>query len=233
MLAVCIQKSAQSRQLSVAGKAEVTYPPCRLLLEEIVQYPVFRVEILLDVALADVVEEVEVEVLDAAAFQLFREDFAHLSHVFEVISGEFVGQEIALAGIFAVSAADGGLARAVVVAVGCVEVVDAVRVGVVDDALGGLEVNPAVVAVDDRQAHVAHTEPADFQPPEVPVNHAIPPKISIICALSSRESVSNRRRCPSQSPGYRASSRRPRPDLRKLYLPLYDPLLPSRPATPC
>ena len=79
-------------------KAEVTYPPCCLLLEEIVQYPVFRVEILLDVALADVVEEVEVEVLDAAAFQLFREDFAHLSHVFEVISWELVGQEIALAG---------------------------------------------------------------------------------------------------------------------------------------
>ena len=145
--------------MPVAGEAEVADAAVFLLLHEIVVDAVLRVEILLDVQLAHVVEQVEIKILHAAFLELLLKDLLDLRHVAEVVAGEFCGQIVALARVGRERLAHGELGVAVVIAPRRVVIVDAVfhRVGDHVLQLRGVDVVIALFRV--RQAHAAKAQP--------------------------------------------------------------------------
>ena len=124
-------------------------------------------------------EEIEVEVVDAALLQLLFKYLLDLRHVRKVVAGELVREIVALARVLAQCLAYSELSAAVVVGVGGVEVVHAVLICVVYDALSFGIVNLAVIAVDDGQAHIAHAQPAELQTFEISVYHAVASQIGV------------------------------------------------------
>ena len=71
------------------------------LLDEVLDRSVlFAIEVLLDIELAYVVHEVEIEAIYAAALQLLRENLLVLPEVRDVVSGELGGEVIRITGIF-------------------------------------------------------------------------------------------------------------------------------------
>ena len=103
------------------------------------------VEVGVDVHLADVVHQVEVEAVHLAALQLLGEDLLMPAPVGAVVAGELVCQEEALARVLGQAAAHDLLRDAVVVAPGGVEVVHALLDGQVDHLLDGCLVHGGVV----------------------------------------------------------------------------------------
>ena len=156
ILSVGGQEALQYRKLPVAGEAQVPDAAVSLLLHEIVIDAVPGVQIGVDVHLAHVVEEIEVEVVHPALLQLLLEDLPHPGHVGQVVAGELVRQIEAVPGVFGQRPAHHQLGVAVVIAIGGVVVVDPVGHGVVHHGLGGGLVDAGVVPVQDGQAHAAH-----------------------------------------------------------------------------
>ena len=132
------------------------------------------VHVPVDVEFADVVQEVEVEVVHLAFLQLFREDLLVLAEVAEVVSGELGGEPVAVARVSGEGLAHDGLGGPHVVSPGGVEVVDARSVGLVHQGLGLGYVHLSVVSVDDRQAHGTETHHRKPFSLIVSVDHAIP-----------------------------------------------------------
>ena len=146
--------------------------PRRLLLDQIgVSAVFFVVEIGIDVHLAYVVEEVEIEVVHAAPFELRLEDLLRLPHVGKVIPGELACKIKFVARVGGQNAPDARLRFPVVVAPCGVEVVDAVRDGIVEHLRRQPFVHLAVVAVQNRQAHRAEPECRQLFALKLPVDH--------------------------------------------------------------
>ena len=72
----------------MGGEAEVPDTAAALLFGQIVEYPIFRVQIGFNVHLADIVKKVKIEVVDPAFFELPFEDRLHLVHIRKVIARE-------------------------------------------------------------------------------------------------------------------------------------------------
>ena len=144
-------------------KAEMADAALGLLPEQIVVDAVLPVKIGVDVHFAYVVEKIKVKIRHAAAPKLFFKNLLHLRNVRQIIAGEFVGEIEAVARIRGKHPAHHALRTAVVVAVGGVEIVDAVSDGVIDHLLYGGHVDVGEHPVDDRQPHRAHTERGQLQ----------------------------------------------------------------------
>ena len=120
-----VQELPDHRQGAVGGKAQVADAAVPLLLQQILHHPILGGEVWLHVALVHVVEQIEVEVLHAAAAQLLLKNGLHPvgPDVVHIVAGELVCQEEALPGIAGQGLAHHHLGLAAVVAVGGVEVV--------------------------------------------------------------------------------------------------------------
>ena len=70
--------------------------PGLLLLHQIIEDAVFLIQIGVNVHLADVVEQIKVEILHPAFLQLLLKNLLHLVHVRQVIAWELGGQIEAL-----------------------------------------------------------------------------------------------------------------------------------------
>lgn len=117
-----------------------------------------RVEILIDVQLADIVDRIEVKILHAAFFKLFLEDLLDFVHVGQVVAGKLVGQIKAFPWIRGQRASHGKLRLSAVVAPGGVVIVDAALHGAGDHFVDQLLIHARIVAVDHGQPHGAHAE---------------------------------------------------------------------------
>ena len=129
------------------------------------------VQIVVDVQLAHVVDEIEIEMIRLAFFQLLFEDLFHLVHVAQVVAREFAGQIKAVPGIFFEHPPHDQLGVAVVVAPGGVVIVDALLHGIGHHGLHLRFVDMLRFAVQQGQPHAAHAQGGELQPLKVLVDH--------------------------------------------------------------
>ena len=130
------------------------------------------VQVCVDIELAHVMHQVEVEVFDLAFAQLLFEDFFDFAHVGQVIARELVGQVERVAWTVGQRTAYHQFGVAAVVAPGSIKVVHAVLEGVVEHFPRSRLVDDVVVSVDDRQAHAAHGHGRELFALEVTIDHA-------------------------------------------------------------
>ena len=142
-----------------------------LLGQQVVIGAVLGVQVGVDVHLAHVVEQVEVEVLHLAFLQLLLENLLHLAHVGQVVAGELGGQVELLPGMAGQGLAHHQLGVAVVVAPGGVVVVDAPGHGLVHHGKSGGLVNFGIVPIHHRQAHGAHAQGGELYILKIAINH--------------------------------------------------------------
>ena len=176
MLAVGVEEALQHVHAAVDRKAQMADAARLFLLEQVRDRAVLGiVEIRVDVELAHVVRQVEVEVVHLALLELLLEDLLHLAEVGQIVAGELVRQVERIARMACERTADHQLGVAAVVAPRGVEVVDAVLERVVDHRRGGGLVDGVVVAVDHRQAHAAHGVQRQLLILEIAILHRLPP----------------------------------------------------------
>ena len=128
------------------------------LLQQVVQNAVFGVQVGVDVHLAHIAEEIEVEVIHPALLQLFFKDLPHLAHVAKVIAGKLVGQVEFVPGIGGQSLADGQLRCAGVVGPGSVIVVYASLHSQGHHFLHGGLVYHSIIPIYNGKAHAAQPQ---------------------------------------------------------------------------
>ena len=145
-------------------------PSEALLLLEIVEDAPFGVLINADGVLIDVMQQIKIEICNAAFLQLLLKDGGGVIAGRDLVSGVFAGQAPALPGILRQSLAENDLAEAAVVGIGGVEVVDAVGHGIVDHVLH-LRLVDALVRTQG-QAHRAEAEPGKGKLLKIVVNHS-------------------------------------------------------------
>ena len=87
---------------------------------------VFRIQILFDVQLADVMHQIKIEIIDLQLFQLLFKYFRGMSHVFQIIARKFCRDIIAAPVIFLQELPHDGFRISVMISPGGIEVIDAV-----------------------------------------------------------------------------------------------------------
>ena len=171
MLPIGLQEAPEHRQVPVAGEAQVADAAVLLLLHEIVKDAVLGVQVGVDVHLAHVVKQIEVEIIHPALFQLLLKDLPYLGHVGQVIAGELVSQIEPVPGVLGQGLSHHQLGIAAVVAPGGVVVVHPAGHGLVHQSGGRRLVHLGVVPVHDGQAHTAHTQGGQLQVLKFFVDH--------------------------------------------------------------
>ena len=146
-----VQDFLQVVRRGVAGEAEVLDPAFLALPREILQDTPAGIHVVVEAVLADVVVEIEVEIIHAALLELAPEGAGGVEGAAVLVARELVGEHPGLAGIARKGLADDGLGVAVMVGKGRVEVVDAVADGVVDHLRDGVTVDALVG--ERREAH--------------------------------------------------------------------------------
>ena len=163
-----VEHFVEGLQAGVGGEAQIADLALRLVLAEVVYAAAG--EIFFDIAVAHGMEEVEVQIIGAELFALLREDGLVVG---VGVVAELGGQAVAAAVIGREGLPQEGLRAAAVVAVGGVEVVDALGQSLVDDLLGAVIVDGRVgLIVHSRQAHIAHAQPGEGDGLERLINHA-------------------------------------------------------------
>ena len=186
-IAVRLQEAHERLVVSMHREAQVLDATgAHLLGEERHGAVLLIVQVLLDVQLAHVVQQVEVEVVDSASLELLGEDPLVLSEVRNVVARELVGKVERIARVAGQRPPEDALGVAAVIAPGGVIVVDAVLVGVVDHLEGRCLVDGRVVAIDDRQAHGTEPEGGELEVLEVVVLHGDPFSARTQCSALSR-----------------------------------------------
>ena len=171
ILAVGFEEALKHIVMPVAGEAEVADAPIALLLDEVVVNAVLRVEILLDVHLAHVVEQIKIKILHAALCELLLKNFADLGHIAEIVAGELGGEVVDRARIGGQCLADDSLGVPVVIAPSGVKIIHPVlqRVG---DHFGDLRgVDILKILAGSRQAHTAQPQRGQLFALKILVDH--------------------------------------------------------------
>ena len=157
--AVLPDKLLQSLRPGVAGKAQVPDAALLLLPEEVFEPVLFRVAVILHRVFVHVVHQIEIEVFDPAAPQLFLKYLRRLQLFYAadiLVPRELVRQVPALPVIALQRLADGALRFPPVIGVRRVEIVHAARKGKVRHFIQLFLVDGPVR--QHRQAHRPETE---------------------------------------------------------------------------
>ena len=139
--------------------------------EEGVRAVLLVVEIIVDVELAHVVEEVEVEILHSALFQLTGEDLLRLAEVGHIVSRKLGGKTITAARIARKQFSHHVFGLSVVIAPCGVVVIDAVRHGIIHHLSRPLLVDVRIHAVLNGKAHRPEAKCGQFHILKISVNH--------------------------------------------------------------
>lgn len=175
MLAAGVEKLLCVFNAAVAGKAEVAYLAQFLLPNEEINNAELPVEIVFDGGFVNVVHKVEVEVLNAAFFELVGKDrrgVRSLGLIVDLVTGVFVGEIELIPRMPRQSPADGDLGAAAVVGVSGVKVVYAVLDGVVGHFidLGLIDVGLSA-AGEEGQAHGAEAQHGELFALKITIYH--------------------------------------------------------------
>ena len=137
--------------------------PVFLLGQHIVQNTVLGVQVGVDVQLTHVVDQIKVEIVHPALFQLLLKDLLYLIHVCQVVAREFIRQIKALPGILSQDLPHGSFRVASMVAPGGVVVVHPVGHGPGGHLGRRRGVHCGIVPILYGQAHTAHAQGGQFQ----------------------------------------------------------------------
>ena len=176
LLAVLLEEALGRLIAAVGGETQVADLLAGVAqADEVLDVAVLlRVEVGVDVSLADVVDEVHVDVFHLQALELLCEDFLVLAPEAGIEARELVGDHEAVARVAGKRLAHDDLGDSAVVAVGRVEVVDAGLDGAVDHLEGrGLVDGGVDRGVDLRQAHATHAVEAHVLVLELANDHAL------------------------------------------------------------
>ena len=142
------------------------------LLQEIIQDTELRIQVLIDIHLADIMEQVEIKIPSSCLLQLFFKNLLYFRHVGKVIAGELVCQIIAVPRILRQSFPQHGLGVPAVISPCGIIIIDSCSHCLVYHSERLLPVNTAVIPVCNRQPHRAETKPGQFHSLKVSVNHS-------------------------------------------------------------
>ncbi len=147
VLPVGVQKAAHTLQAPVGREAQMPYPTCGFLFQQVLQDAVLWVQVEVDVLLGHVMEEIEIKEVEPGLLKLLLEDLLDLLCVGRVVAGELGRDVVGAARVASQGDARGHLRDALVVGPGGVKVIDALLKGIVDHPVHGLLVDLAVVAL--------------------------------------------------------------------------------------
>ena len=154
VLSISVQEAADHINAAMGGETEMADAAVALLFDQVGPGFVLRiVQILLDVQLADVVEEIEVKIVDLTPLKLFLKDLLRFPKIAEIVSGELVRQIEALSRKTRECFSKDDLRMPVVIAPGGVVVIDAAGHCRIDHAESLRLVDLRVVAVQYGQTH--------------------------------------------------------------------------------
>ena len=146
-------------------------PACSLLLLKILDGAELFVRVRRDVPLVDIVHEIEVHVVGLKLSELFREDLFLAAEERNVVARELRGQIKTVPRIVFQDLSHDPLGVLSMVAVGRVEVVDAVPKRVGDHFRHLVFVDPGIVIFQNRETHAAEAEGRDSVILKLLVNH--------------------------------------------------------------
>ena len=112
-------------------------------------------------SLSQIMEQVEVEVFDAAFGQLLFEDRGGIIGVGDLVTRILGGEEVAVARITRKRAAKCDLGHAAVIGIGCIEIIDACFDGRIDHSIERCLIDVGSITVYDGKAHGPESQPCD------------------------------------------------------------------------
>ena len=175
VLAETFHKANERVPVPVDGKAEVPNLARLLLLEEVLDRMVLLLlQILLDVDLAYVVQQVEVDVVHLELLELLCEDLLVLAEVARIVRGKFRGDVEAVSVVALERLARHDFGITAMVAPRRVKVVDAVLDRIVEHCKRRRLVDFGAVPLEHRKAHRAKPEHGKLEALEIPVHHFRP-----------------------------------------------------------
>ena len=181
LVRVLFQKRFQRGHARVGREAQVADTPVFLLLQQIREDVPALVFVDGDGIFIDVVQQIEIEILHAALFQL---PFEHALHVIarrDLVSGELVGQIKALARVLLQNFTDDEFRLAAVIRPGGIKIVDALRNGLRRHGGSLLRVDGFVLP--QRQPHRAEPELRKLQALKVLIDHSSHSFLSFLCEI--------------------------------------------------
>ena len=177
---VLIEKPLKHILLTVYGKTEVSYPAVFLLFFQVVIDAVRVVEIGIYIDLAYIMEQIEVEMIDAAFFKLFRKYPSYFIYICEIVSGKFVGKKKAVSRISRQEITGYCFRCSVMVASSRVEIVYSPFYRGIEHHRGGILIRLRKIAVFKRKTHRSEAESGNFLIFETSVYHILSPFDDII-----------------------------------------------------
>ena len=175
------QKRFQRGHARVGREAQVADTPVFLLLQQIREDVPALVFVDGDGIFIDVVQQIEIEILHAALFQL---PFEHALHVIarrDLVSRELVGQIKALARVLLQNFTDDEFRLAAVIRPGSIKIVDALRNGL--QRHGGSLLRVDGFVLPQRQPHRAEPELRKLQALKVLIDHSSHSFLSFLCEI--------------------------------------------------
>lgn len=134
----------------------MTDAPFLALLYEIFEYAPAGIHIVGDAVLADIVIEIEVEIVNSAPAKLALENSGGVEHVVMLVSRELVGKMPLFAGVAGQSRTQHLLGISVVVGESSIEIIDSLSDGLIDHCEDSVAVNAPVRK--RRQPHRTEAE---------------------------------------------------------------------------
>ena len=132
--------------------------PILLLFHQICIDTVFFIQVGVDIHFTYIVEKIKIKIIHSALFKLFLENFLHLRHVGQVISGKFGCQIKAVARIFRQRLSHHQFRISVVVSPCSVIIIDPMLHRIGNHLFCRRAVNLRVIAVHYWQTHCAHAK---------------------------------------------------------------------------
>ncbi len=166
------EETAQVIDTAVRGEAQMPDASPTALLFEVINDPPAGILIRGQGQLADVVEQIKIEVLHPTLPQLLLEESGRIVRGGQLVAGILGGQKEAVPGIAAQHLAHNPLRQAPVIGIGGVEVIEAILQGQ-GHHLGHLLLVYSAT-IEQGQAHGPEAQLRDLQIMEVGVNHTRP-----------------------------------------------------------
>ena len=170
VLAVNIQKLLDGIVGCMGGKAQMTDAALLFLLHKVIHDAPLGRGVGGHGKFAHVVQQIEIKILHAALFELVFKNVSGVIGGGKLMAGILVRQIIAFAGILFEDTADDHFAQTAVIGVGGIEIVNAVRHGVIDHFFGVLLID-LIGAGDEGQTHGAKAQQGQLLLLKIGVDH--------------------------------------------------------------
>ena len=146
----------------MAGESKVLDLPFFFHLHQVVIDAVLRIQIVVDIHLAYIMEKIEVEILHAGLSELLGEDLLYLRHVPEIVSGELICKIEALTRMGCERLAHDELGVSVMISPCRIKVINSGSKCFIHHFLCAFDIDLRVIPFNDRKTHRAESQRRDL-----------------------------------------------------------------------